>query len=287
MRRGREDGVVLVNVLGLLAVTASVVATMLGVADLSVARSQRFSEAGQALALARAGERSAIVALRRDMRHAPDADHRGEPWADVAQAGITIAGGDFELAIEDAQGRFNLNTLIGGGLQAAGTFRAIAAAVGLQPGDAAGVRAAVVAGGPVRSLEELVARGVAAEDVARLRPLVTALPGPTAVNLNAAPVELLAVLLGNPVSARVLAARRKRSGFVTEADLGAAMAILPPGSGFTSDHFRVRVAVRIGGTMQSVESLLQRRRGPDGEPEVAVVARQNATAAVSPPPPSG
>ena len=59
---------------------------MLSLADVSIARSQRFSEAGQALALIRAGEQSAIVALRRDMIEAPDIDHAGEPWNDVAQA---------------------------------------------------------------------------------------------------------------------------------------------------------------------------------------------------------
>jgi hypothetical protein len=84
----------------------------------------------------------------------------------------------------------------------------------------------------------------------------------------------------------VLAARRARDGFVTPEDAVAAGVILPPGLGFISTLYRTRVSVRIGGSLQVMESLLQRRNGRGGAPEVVVVARRNATAAVVPPPSS-
>ncbi len=287
MTRSGDAGVVLINVLVLLALAASVVTMMLSLADLSIARSQRFSEAGQALALIRAGEASAIAALRRDMIEAPEADHRGEAWAAVGQRGIEIAGGTFELEIADAQGRFNLNALVGGGLQAVQILQAIAAELELAPGTAARIAATINVDGPLRELGDLSRRaGIPAGQVEVMRGLVTVLPGNGDVNVNAAPPELLAILLQNPVQARVLAATRERAGFLTPQDVEAAGVILPPGVGFASDFFRVRTSVRVGETPQVMESLLRRRRGADDSAEVAVVGRRNATAAVPPPPPS-
>ena len=287
MTRSGDAGVVLINVLVLLALAASVVTMMLSLADLSIARSQRFSEAGQALALIRAGEASAIAALRRDMIEAPEVDHRGEAWAAVGQRGIEIAGGTFELEIADAQGRFNLNALVGGGLQAVQTLQAIAAELELAPETAARIAATINVDGPLRELGDLSRRaGIPAGQVEVMRGLVTVLPGNGDVNVNAAPPELLAILLQNPVQARVLAATRERAGFLTPQDVEAAGVILPPGVGFASDFFRVRTSVRVGETPQVMESLLRRRRGADGSAEVAVVGRRNATAAVPPPPPS-
>ena len=109
--RRRDAGFILINVLVVLGLAATVVYGMLTLADLSIARSQSFSEAGQGLALIRGGEQSAIAALRRDAVAAPDTDSLAEPWAEIAQAPIAIPGGSFALRIEDAQGRFNLNTL--------------------------------------------------------------------------------------------------------------------------------------------------------------------------------
>ena len=105
MIRHGDGGVVPINVLVLLGLAASVVYVMLKLGDLSIARSQRFGEAGQALALVRAGEQSAIAALRRDMHAGPDIDHVAESWARVAQARITFEGGGFELEVADAHDR--------------------------------------------------------------------------------------------------------------------------------------------------------------------------------------
>ena len=196
------------------------------------------------------------------MIEAPELDHRGEAWAAVGQRGIEIAGGTFELEIADAQGRFNLNALVGGGLQAVQTLQAIAAELELAPETAARIAATINVDGPLRELGDLSRRaGIPAGEVDAMRGLVTVLPGNGDVNVNAAPPELLAILLQNPVQARVLAATRERAGFLTPQDVEAAGVILPPGVGFASDFFQVRTSVRIGETPQVMESLLRRRRG--------------------------
>ncbi len=287
MKREPERGVILINVLVLLGLSAAVVTLMLSLGEIGVARSLRFSEAAQALVLVRGGEQSAIAALRRDMIEAPEIDHAQELWAQAAQRAVAIEGGAFEMAIADARGLYNLNALASGGLQSLQTLQAIVAALELPPQTTARIAASLARDGPLRRLEDLTQRaGIAPEAVADLSRLVTALPGRGEINVNAAPVELIAILLQNPVAARVLGATRTRQGFLTPRDVSAARVILPSGVGFRSDLFELRVTVRIGDTVQSMRSLLQRREGPAGVPEVAVVSRWDAAATFPPPPPS-
>lgn len=278
MKRDAEDGVVLINVLVVLALAATVVYTMLSVSEIAVARSQRFSEAGQGLALIRGGEQSAISALRRDLIEAPDVDYHAEGWGAVEQQAIEIAGGSFELMIEDAQGLQNLNALPEDALAARETLSAILVAADLAPDLAESILASLETAGPLRRLEDLRARvGLAPDEIAALGTLATALPGKGEVNINAAPFELLAILLKDPAQARSLVIRRDRSDFLTPQDLAAAGVPATPGLGFRSDLFRLRTTVRVGDTVQSVESLLRRAPGPTG-PEVVVIRRTGSAA---------
>ncbi len=276
---------VLVYVLVILALTSTVVVAMLNLADASIGRSQRFSEAAAAQALIAAGEASALIALRRDQTLAPEVDHGREDWAGVAEDGIEIGAGRFRLKIADAQGLFNLNSLPAGGVLAQDRLRAIVAAAGLEPDLAARILALFSGGGAVARLADLTAMAGATDaEVERLSRLVAVLPGPTPVNVNAAPVEVLAVLLANPVQARLLVAARTRAGFLTAADVQGAGVILPAGLGFRSDFFRLRVTVQVGETVQSVDALIQRQQGPDGAPRPVVVARGDAARAGMLPP---
>ncbi|NWO96470.1 general secretion pathway protein GspK, partial [Escherichia coli] len=82
--------------------------------ELALDRALRTREAARALAVVRGGELSAVVALRRDMVVAPNEDDVTEPWARLSERGAPIEGGSFDLAIADAEGRFNLNALRAG-----------------------------------------------------------------------------------------------------------------------------------------------------------------------------
>ncbi|MGI4876531.1 MAG: hypothetical protein ACRYG4_03515 [Janthinobacterium lividum] len=264
---------ILVNVLALVAVAAAVVMMMLGVEDPALDRAIKLREAAQALAVANGGELTAVVALRRDMTTGPGSDDPTEPWAKVAQAKTPIAGGSFTLTIADAQGRFNVNAAGGGGEPA---LAAITTSLGLAPDIASRIAKSIADRGRIDTLDELARAGIDAETIAALRPLVTALPGKADVNVNAASIGVLAPLLGDKVGARILVDRRDRAGRLTPLDFAATGLSLPAGTGFTSDHFVVTTTVTIGGTTQTLTSLLERRHGKP--PSVVAISRQRGVA---------
>lgn len=284
IKRQPEKGVVLINVLVILALTTSVVYAMVSLSDLSIARSQRFSSAGQALALTAAGETSAIVALRRDMAESPDTDHYSEPWARTGQDNIEITGGRFSLEIKDAQALFNLNSLPGTGAFGAQILGQIVETLELPVDVGPRIIARMAQPNPLVRLADLVTEaGLDPADADRLATLATVLPVKTDININTAPDALLAVLTDNPVDALSLQDIRDRKGFVTPADIAGLNMILPPGIGFVSQFFQVTVNVTVDDTAQHRQTLLHRRSGPGGLPEVVVVSRQTPMQAVVPP----
>jgi len=274
--RAPEKGVVLIYVLVVLAVSSAVVVAMVGRSEQSITSGRLFADAAQAQALVSAGEASAIAALRRDP---PEIDHRNEGWAKVAQADLAIAGGRFQLEISDAQGRYNLTNLAAGGVLAQDRLRAILAALDLEPGLAPRLVAAFASEHPPQSLRQVP--GLTPTDLAALDPLVTVLPLPAEVNINAAPVRLLAALLANPVQARKLALRRDAQGFLTLQDVAGMGVILPPGIGVRSDFFALRVTVQMGDALGVTDSLIWRK--PEGV--VRVVRRQREALVPEPPAP--
>jgi general secretion pathway protein K len=283
--RDREEGVILINVLVILSLAATVVYVMLTLADVAIARSQGFRDAGEGLALVQGAEQFAIAALRRDMIEAPDTDNAAEPWNRLAQDAIDIPGGTLELRIEDAQGLFNVNVIAAERAQGEETLRLIGEAAGLPPEVISRIATSLDLDGPVRRIADLGVRvGLSPAEAAALGRFATALPGKSEVNLNAVPVDLLSLLIGSGAKARLLVNRRDGDGLLTAQDLESAQVVPPPGIGYRSDFFRLRTTARMGATVQSVESLLMRREGPAG-PEVTVVERRNAIPAAFPPPP--
>ena len=279
MVRSRDQGVVLINVLVILALMASVVFAMVSLSELSITRSQRFSEAGQALALIAAGEASAVVALRRDMVEAPATDNVTEGWALTGQEPVAIEGGQFALTIVDAQALFNLDSLAASGAFGAQMLGRIVQVLDLPPDVAPRIAARLALAAPLERLADLVPEaGLTADEVSRLAELVTVLPERTAININTAPDALLGVLTDNPVQAGSLAAIRKRNGLLTSADVTSARVILPPGAGYVSRFFVVQVTVTVGGTVQSRTSLIQRRQGAGGVAEVVVISHDTGGA---------
>ena len=275
MPRPPEAGVILINVLVILALMASVVFAMVSLSDISITRSQLYSEAGQGLELIAAGESSAISALRQDLEESPENDHLLESWAQIQQDEVAIEAGRFTLSIADAQAKLNLNSLSGTGASGMQMLREVLAILDLPHDVALRIAARLAQKTPLARLEELeTAAGLTAAEIVRLSDLVTVLPGRTDININTAADELLAVLANNPVQARNLTGIRNRQGFLSRQDIVAAGMILPPGVGFSSRFFTVSVDVVIGGTHQSQVSLLQRHIDRNGRAVVSVVGRQ-------------
>lgn len=269
-----EEGLILINVLLFVAIASGLVLLMVNREELALDGALRMREASRAAAIVRGGELSAVTALRRDAEEAPEADHRGEPWAAIAERGIAIeGGGTFDLAVADAEGRFNINNVRTGEAAAVILFEAIARDAGLDPEQTLQAIAYVRAFGPVTDLRPIRLAGLDPAAADRLATMVTALPRPTEINLNAAGRELLSLMLRDPVAVERLIALRDRQGYIEEADLAAQNLSRPPGTRFASDHFWVRTRASVGGTSQSAAALVERRDREDGTPETVVVER--------------
>ena len=272
--RQTDAGVVLINVLVVLALASAVLVGMIRVSDLAIARSQTFLDAARAEALIAGGEASARAVLLRDMGADPASDHPGESWAAIAQDEVAVEGGTFRLTLTDAQARFDLNTLHGTGGIGPQVLARIADRIGLPPDAAARIAARMARDNPLRQLQDLrAAAGLSAAQVADLSALVTLLPIRADVNINTAPEDLIFALADNPVQARGLVALRRLKGRLTPEDMAAVQLVLLPGIGYASRLFEVRVTARIGAVEITGGSLLLRRIGAAGRAEVVAVRR--------------
>lgn len=276
--RDEESGMILINVLMFVAIASGLVLLMINREELALDRGLRTREASRALAVVRGGELSAITALRRDAELAGDVDHLGEPWARLSENGAPIAGGTFDLAIADAEGRFNINAVRTGEAASLVLFQAIGNAVGLTPEQIVAAVQYVRLQGPVTDLRPLRMAGVEPAKADRLERLVTALPGTTALNLNAADAEMLGILFNDPQVAARLVAVRSRQGYLTLKDLNDQEVTMPWGASFRSNTFWVRTRATIGDTSQQAATLIQRRRTPEGAIEVVPVERWRGAA---------
>lgn len=271
--RETEAGMILVNVLMFVAIAAGLVLLLINREELALDRALRTREAARALAVVRGGELSAIVALRRDMITAPNEDNLTEPWAKLSENGAPIQGGTFDLAIADAEGRFNLNALRAGDASAVVLFQTIAKDVGLSPEEVTKAVTYIRLYGPLTDVRPIRLAGFEPEATAKLERLVTALPGSASINLNAAAPEMLRVLFRDPLAAQHLAEIRARNGKLTLKDLSDQNLSLPWGTSFRSGTFWVRTRVTIGSTSQQAAVLIQRVLRPDGKIAVGVVER--------------
>lgn len=279
VRPHNEQGMILVNVLLFVAIASALVLLMINREELALDRTSRLREAARAAAIVRGGELSAVTALRRDMIAAPESDNATEAWAGIADSDVRIEGGVFDLALSDAQGRFNLNNLRSNDAVELGLFNRITEAAGLSIEQRALVYGYVIDHGPIIDLRPLRLGGLEPDKAARLEALVTALPDRTTINVNAAPAALLALLFADATKAAQLDGVRAARGVLSAQDLTDAKVILPPNAGFTSRDFWVHTRVRIGDTVQESAALIQRRRSQvDGTPDVVVVQRWLNTA---------
>jgi general secretion pathway protein K len=245
--------------------------------DTALQRATLMGDAARARAIADAGELSAVAALRRDNDLAND--NGAETWANIADRGSAIAGGRFQIAIADAQGKLNLNRLVQGDPLTRRRLESVSNALRLPRDTADHITGLITVTGPLSDLDQLTAIGLSPDDIARLATMVTALPQATMINLNAIPEPLLALLLDNPVAARGLIARRARSGKLTRDDLALERVALPAGTGFASNLFWVHSRATIGGAGQELTSLLLRRPLKTGGVKVVAIGRWRGSAA--------
>ena len=238
----------------------------------------------------------ARLVLREDSRTGGP-DHLGEPWAtELKEARLsTFLAVDKDNtddapeaflsgSIVDAQARYNLGNLVDSTVDhkiipaEQAVLARICVNVGLAPELAAqianGMRDASVApNSPAANLnpplmpisvEQLAWFGIDEVALRALAPFVVILPRQTPVNVNTAPPEVLAAVMGLDLGAAgQLVEQRKRRTFTTPEDLKRYVPPtempLPKDVAFSTNYFEVRGRLRLADRVLEESSLVERR----------------------------
>lgn len=289
-------GVALITALLIMALIATLTYTLKWNNALDLRRTVVMLNRDQAVQVAIGAESWIQSILRQDLEDS-DTDHLGEIWASDLP-GLPIDGGEVLGAIEDLQGRFNVNNLIGddGDVDPAALeqFQRLLLALGLDPRFAAitgdwidsnqdtqfpdGAEDSIYTGitPPYRAANQLLSsvselaaiEGMDKATLDTLLPHIVALPGHTEVNVNTATAAVLQSLDERitVADAERLLAERAESGF---SEMGRSFAGLMDPDDISrklvesSEFFQLKVIVRVDTVRITYYSILE--RGPRGD----------------------
>jgi len=290
----KQRGVALITAIVLVAI-ATVLAVHIGTrASLDLRRTSGLISLDQGWHVALGAEAWAIEVLRDD-REDSQTDDFSEPWAQPLPP-LPVDGGEVRGALEDMQGRFNINNLLSNdgtaNEPAIARFEQLLTYAGADPrwariladwldsdtvpgfpeGAEDGTYLAQnppyrAANGPVTTATEMLALpGMTLDEYDRIRPYVAALPVGTTINVCTAAAPILAALIEGGTDfgdVELLTANRREGCFPTIADLQATLdpdvfQALQPLISETSNWFRAVTAVRIGTSELTLYSLIER-----------------------------
>lgn len=295
MRQARERGVALITAMLITAMATMIAANLAWDNALDVRRTMVLLARDQAIQVALGAESWIINILHQDLQD-NDTDHLGEIWA-TELPGLPIEGGEVFGAVQDLQGRFNINNLIDRNGQvdeeSLEQFRRLLLALGLdqrfaglaadwldrdiEPAFPDGAEDSIYTGmiPPYRtanqtlsSISELAALdGMDRQTFRILEPHIAALPGRTPINVNTATGAVLQSLDENLTLADVesLLAEREGGGF---ADIENSFSSLVSADVVnqieeSTQYFQLKVVVRINTVRMTLYTVLQ--RGPRGD----------------------
>ena len=293
--RAKDRGVALIMAMLITALATMVAANLAWDNALDVRRTMVLLNRDQAIQVALGAESWIISILHQDLEDS-ETDHLGEIWASELP-GLPIDGGEVFGAVQDLQGRFNVNNLVDqNGVvdeESLEQFRRLLLAIGLDPrfaGIAAdwldndidpafpdGAEDSIYTGmiPPYRtanqtlsSVSELAALdGMDKLTFNALKPHITALPGRTNINANTATAAVLQSLDESITVADVenLLAERESGGF-TDMQNSFSSLVAPDVINKldeSTQYFHLKVVVRIDTVRITLNSVLQ--RGPRGD----------------------
>jgi len=290
-QRPGQRGLALITAVLVVAIVATIAASLALGTQIWIRQAQNAADRAQGVKVAQAAMQFAMHVLADDAKRNAARDDLGEDWA-TQQLVTEAEEGMVAGAIEDAQGRFNLNNLIQNGQPSAPDLalfqRLLVNVLGTDPGVSDAVLDWMDADGELRpagaedlnylglrppyraanrrfeSVDELrLVRGCTPELVARLRPFLSALPQPTTVNINTAPREvLLSLFLDLPASmADRLIEDRKKEPFADTGQLATRSGFKPAEGvaiGVVSSYFIVHVETRFGRLTRTLSALVAR-----------------------------
>ncbi len=273
-QRKKDSGVVLVNVLVVLAIAGGLMVLLISSQEAALDRIARAADASVMTQIAMGAEASVVDALRRDLDDAPETDHFNEPWArSVIQDEVLLPTGRFSVQITDLQAKFDVNLLMDVTAGTQDFARRLMVAVEQPPEMANRIARVLAAIGPVAKLEDLENYGVPQETLAAIAPHVTALPVPGTINLNSVNPFLLNVMLKNRSQTAQLIRTRESRGALSREALHNVGALRPQNSGFTSNAYLVDILATAGEAQIRMQSVVIRRNAR-GEKAVEIVERR-------------
>jgi general secretion pathway protein K len=305
----RQRGVVLIVAILMVALIAGI-ASSLGLGQqLWLRQTENLNERALADSLRHSALGWIAMLLTRDAKEPNKTDHLGELWAKQLPP-LPAEGGMIAVSIRDAQGLFNLNNLVRNNAPSQpdiAVFRQILQAQELdpalieplinalidwidpdndkRPGGAedvdylAGQPPYRTANQPLTSVDELrLVRGFTPKVVEALRPLVTALPEPVAINVNTATEPVLAALLPGAAGTALQPLLRRRETQPFQ-DIAQFQQQLPPGTpgpqaavAVKTGYFLVSLVIKTGRLERRSEALIAR---PEGRPAEVLWQRLN------------
>jgi general secretion pathway protein K len=285
IKHSQQQGVAIILVLLIVAIATSLAAYMALQQSLWQRQVESQFERAQARQLGTAGIDWARAVLAEDAR-GNNVDHEKEIWT-LRLPAIPVEGGEVIGAIEDRQGLYNLNNVLGNMAQ----FQRLLAVLGL-PADLAPALADWMdsdteprAGGaedgyylalaqpyrtanhPLVELGELVqVRGFDSRTIEKLRAFVSILPvSSTPVNVNFAPAEVLVALIEDLTlsDARLIVQQRQGQPYKDIADFKqrlphGGIKIVDSDISVKSDFFWVTGRASVGHSQVVTQALLQR-----------------------------
>lgn len=294
--RTKQNGLALITVMLVVAIAATTAAYLALDQQIWLRQSENLSDRAQADVVRAGAMEWAITILAKDARDSTS-DDLSEDWAKDLPP-LAVEGGQVTGRIVDAQGKFNLNNLVREGKPSPpdiGAFRHLLQSLDLNPdltdavldwidadSDTRATGAEDIdylllktpyrtANQPIQSVEELrLVRGFTKETVDKLRHQLTALPQPTATNVNTADKKILAAIFYTlPVSA--IDTLEKDRPYADQAKLAAKLqaiasgTTLPPAHfGVQSSYFQVEITTLFGRYQRTTEALIQRGAGTAG-----------------------
>lgn len=292
----RQRGLALVTAMLIVAIVASLAASLSLGQQVWMRQAQNINDRAQADKVSQAALQWAMLILLEDAKKHPATDDLSEDWA-KALPPLTVEGGAMTGRIRDAQGRFNLNSLLRAGKPSTpdmNVYRRLLQSLSLNDSllldslldwmDGDGEARATgaedtyyltlqppyrAANQRLESLDELrLVRGYDAGIVEKLRPYVSVLPTATSININTADARVLSALFAQlPQStAQQLVEQRAKNPFKSKDELARRAALAPEAEldiGVTSAYFYVHVDTLFGRLQRSRRILVQ-RGGPQG-----------------------
>ncbi len=286
-----QRGIALVTAVMIVAIAAAIAAQIAFAHQIWFRQMENVADRGATDWLRRGALHWASLALLEDAAQ-NSTDHLGESWA-MGLPTLPVDGGTIKVSIEDAQSRFNLNSVAGKdptGLANLRVLQRLLEGLQLDPQLANAVvdwtdpDSEVSAGGaedvdylnfnppyraanrPMASVDELrLVRGFDAKTVAALLPYVTVLPvASNIINVNTASPKVLVALVDHldlPTAQRIAEDRLLKpfsnlTDFTSKLPAGST----PPAAGMSlkTDYFLVTLDTAIGRHERRSEALLQR-----------------------------